>query len=122
MRATRDASPNATTTEASADGIRCVIVASRFNGEIVEKLVEGALHAIEVRGGTRSKQTVLWVPGALEIPSVVKALVTKKGKKPDAVVCVGCVIKGGTDHYEHVCRATTDGIMRVAIDAIANGK
>lgn len=120
MRATADAS--SATSEARADGMRAVIVASRFNGEIVEKLVEGALRALEVRGAKRSKQTVLWVPGALEIPAVVKALVTKKGKRPDAIVCVGCVIKGGTDHYEHVCRATTDGIMRVAIDAIAAGK
>lgn len=107
---------------ASAANMRCVIVASRFNAEIVEKLVEGALHALEVRGARRSRQTVLWVPGALEIPTVVKALVTKKGRKPDAIVCVGCVVKGGTDHYEHVCRATTDGIMRVAVDAIVNGK
>ena len=124
MRATADSTSTGTSTmtEARADGMRCVVVASRFNGEIVEKLVEGALHALEVRGAKRSKQTVVWVPGALEIPAVVKALVTKKGKRPDAVVCVGCVIKGGTDHYEHVCRATTDGIMQVALDAIAGGK
>jgi 6,7-dimethyl-8-ribityllumazine synthase len=121
MRATADAKGN-DRSEARANGMRCVVVASRFNGEIVEKLVEGALQALEARGAKRAQQSVLWVPGALEIPAVVRALVTKKGKKPDAVVCVGCVIKGGTDHYEHVCRATTDGIMRVAIDAIAAGK
>lgn len=122
MRATGPGTPTTGHTEARADGMRAVVVASRFNGEIVEKLVEGALHALEVRGAKRSKQTVLWVPGALEIPAVVKALVTKKGKKPDAIICVGCVIKGGTDHYEHVCRATTDGIMHVAIEAISGGK
>ena len=106
-----------------ADRLKCVIIAARFNAEVVEKLVEGALTALEARGAARSQQTVVWVPGALELPLVARAVVHQK-KKPDAVVCLGCVIKGGTDHYEHVCRATVDGIMRVALDSgavITNG-
>lgn len=120
MRATKDA--RTAGGDASAKGMRCVILASRFNGEIVEELVEGALDALEERGAVRAKQSVLWVAGALELPAVARALVTRKGRKPDAVVCLGCVIQGGTDHYEHVCRATVDGIMRVAIEAVVGGK
>ena len=120
MRATRDASTGEV--EASAKGMRCLIVASRFNGEIVERLVAGALDALEARGAVRARQSVVWVAGALEIPAIARAAVTKKGKRPDAVVCLGCVIQGGTDHYEHVCRATVDGVMRVALDAIVGGK
>lgn len=117
MRATPSHAAGA---EASAAGMRCVVIASRFNGEIVERLVEGAVHALAARGADKSHQTIVWVPGALEIPLVAKAVLSRK-RKPDAVICLGCVIKGGTDHYEHVCRATVDGIMRVGLDSLSSG-
>ncbi len=103
-----------------ADGLHAVIVASRFNGEIVQKLVDGARDALTRRGA--ASVDVVWVGGALELPVVAQTVLARA---PDAgVVCVGCVIRGGTDHYEHVCRATVDGIMRVSLDAgapVGNG-
>ena len=122
MRIASDASATASTAEAAnvrADGMKIVVVASRFNDVIVAKLVDGAVRAVTERGG---QARVQWVPGALEIPVVTRKVIDVV--KPDAVVCVGCVIKGGTDHYEHVCRATVDGIGRVALDTavpIGNG-
>jgi 6,7-dimethyl-8-ribityllumazine synthase len=119
------ASPSRTAShEASAEGMRCVVVASRFNEAIVERLVDGAWRVLVARGADQDRQTVVWVPGALEIPLMAQALVSQKKRRPHAVICVGCVIEGGTDHYEHVCRATVDGIMRVGLDhraVVTNG-
>lgn len=111
MRATPS---SARENDASAQGMRCAVVASRFNGDVVEQLVRAALQALAERGANERKQTVVWVPGALEIPLVAQAIL-RKARRPHAVICVGCIIKGGTDHYEHVCRATVDGIMRVGL-------
>ena len=101
----------------SAKGARAAVIASRFNGEIVEKLVAGAVDALREHGA--SVET-FWVGGALELPVVAQAA----AKKADVVVCLGCVIEGGTDHYAHVCRAAVDGIMRVSLDTgvpVGNG-
>jgi 6,7-dimethyl-8-ribityllumazine synthase len=103
-----------------AEGLRAVVIGARFNAEIVQKLVNGAVDTLKSRGSTDVR--TIWVPGALEIPLVAKKVI--EGDAPDLVVCVGCVIKGGTDHYEHVCRATVDGIMRVTLDTgvpVGNG-
>ena len=116
-RATATAAP----VEVRADGLRFAVVASRFNGEIVQKLVDGALDALVSRGASPGQQRVVWVGGALELPVVAQAALEQG---VDGVVCLGCVIRGGTDHYEHVCRAAVDGIMRVSLDAgrpVGNG-
>ena len=113
------AAPGTAHAGARADGKRFVVVAARFNGEIVQRLVDGAVDAVKARGGTTD---VVWVPGALEIPLVAQRAAQKR--RPAGVICVGCVIKGGTDHYEHVCRATTDGILRAGLDTgvpVTNG-
>lgn len=108
--------------EARAEGRAFAVVASRFNGAIVEKLVEGAVDTLTRRGAAADDLHVLWVPGALEIPLAAQRALDVLGVH--AVVCVGCVIQGGTDHYEHVCRATVDGILRVSLDqdaVVTNG-
>ncbi len=106
-----------------ATGIETVIVASRFNGFIVEKLVEGALDALVRHGADASKQTVLWVPGAWEIPLAAQAAIAKKLSVPSGrataggsfgVVAVGCVIRGSTGHYEHVAGEVQKGIAQVS--------
>lgn len=120
MKATANAGP---TVDARADHMRFVVLASRFNGEIVQKLVSGAVDALVERGAARGDIDVLWVPGALELPLVAKRVIEARPGIA-GVVCVGCVIKGGTDHYEHVCRATVDGLMRVGLDTgvpVGNG-
>lgn len=95
-----------------ATGIETVIVASRFNGFIVEKLVEGAVDALVRHGADAAKQTVIWVPGAWEIPLAAQAAIQKR--KPHAVVAVGCVIRGSTGHYEHVAGEVQKGIAHVS--------
>lgn len=106
------------TPELDASDVRAAIIASRFNGDIVSKLVEGAQAALRSRGA--DDVTVFWVGGALELPLVAQVA----AEDADIVVALGCVIQGGTDHYEHVCRATVDGLMRVSLDTgvpIGNG-
>lgn len=108
--------------QARAEGRSFAVVASRFNGAIVEKLVEGAVDTLMRRGASADDIHVVWVPGALEIPLAAQRALDALGVH--AVVCLGCVIQGGTDHYEHVCRAAVDGILRVALDqdaVVTNG-
>lgn len=98
-----------------ANGLRCAIVASRFNHFIVEKLVDGAMDALIRHGGNGEAQTVVWVPGSWEIPLAAKRLV-KQGKF-DAVICVGAVIRGGTAHFDYVAGEVSKGIAQVSMDS-----
>lgn len=93
-------------------GTKIAIVASQFNKTIVEKLVHGALKGLAEKG--LKNIPVIWVPGAFEIPLTLKKLALQK--KYDALIALGLVIKGETDHYEHVCRATAHGIAQVALE------
>lgn len=93
-------------------GTKIAIVASQFNQSIVEKLVYGARKGLTEKGFKNIP--ILWVPGAFEIPLTLKKLALQK--KYDALIALGVVIKGETDHYEHVCRETTHGIAQVALE------
>lgn len=99
-----------------ATGIEVVVVASRFNGFIVEKLVEGALDALVRHGADPARQTVIWVPGAWEIPLAVQAAIQRKKPQPASfgVVAVGAVIRGSTGHYEHVAGEVQKGIAQMS--------
>lgn len=92
----------------SAAGLQLGIVVSRFNGFITEKLLEGALDAIRRSGGDIAAVDVARVPGSLELAIAAKAMIDKGGY--DAVICLGAVIRGETDHYEHVAGETASGI------------
>jgi len=92
---------------------RFAIVAAKFNAEIVDALLAGALEGFSRHGVPTDRIDVIRVPGAFEIPIVAHTL-ADSGKYV-AVVCLGAVIKGDTDHYEYVCRAATDGISQAAI-------
>lgn len=105
-----------------ADNRSFVIVASRFNSFITEKLVAGARDAVQRHGGVGSAVDVVWVPGAWEIPLAVKWLVRKKTY--DAIICLGCVIRGDTAHFEHVAGECAKGIASAMLDSevpITNG-
>ena len=103
-------------TEATLDaaGIKSVIVASRFNHFIVEKLVGGSLDALVRHGATGSDQEVVWVPGAWEIP--LAARMVSSARKPDLVICVGAVIRGGTPHFDYVANEVSKGIHQVSME------
>ena len=88
------------------------IIVARFNGFITEKLLEGASDCLKRHGTDAAKIDVYRVPGAFEIPMLADKLAAKK--KYDAVICLGCVIRGGTTHYEHVCNESIKGVADVS--------
>jgi len=95
-----------------ASGLHIGIVVSRFNGEITEALLEGAVNALKEHGANDSDVRVVHVPGALEIGTIASRMA--QSGQYDAIVCLGCVIRGGTAHFEHVCRGAMDAISTVA--------
>jgi 6,7-dimethyl-8-ribityllumazine synthase len=99
----------------SSRGVKLALIAGRFNGLIVESLVKGAIDAVMRTGGREDDITVYWVPGAFEIPQLLRAVVAKGGV--DAVVCLGAVIRGATPHFEHVAGAAASGVAQVAAGA-----
>ena len=99
----------------SAKGLKIALVASRFNSFIVERLVDGALDAIVRTGGSADEVTVARCPGAFEVPQVARRLVESGGY--DAVVCLGCVIRGATPHFDYVAGEATKGVGALALSA-----
>ncbi|MBL8724496.1 MAG: 6,7-dimethyl-8-ribityllumazine synthase [Planctomycetes bacterium] len=102
------AAPNA------AQGKRIGIAVARFNEVVTERLLEGAEATLRTAGVAADHIVVAWVPGAFELPLACRWLATHG--RCDAVVMLGAVVKGGTDHYEYVCRGVTDGALRVQLD------
>jgi 6,7-dimethyl-8-ribityllumazine synthase len=92
---------------------RFVLVAARFNGFIVDQLVAGATDALRRHGVSDDHIDLVRVPGSYEIPLVAQRL-GSTGRFA-AVVCLGCVIRGDTDHYDHVAGAATSGIAQAAL-------
>ncbi len=91
---------------------RFALIAARFNGLVVDLLAAGALDALHRHGVSPERVDVVRVPGAFEIPGVARKLAASG--KYAGVVCLGCVIRGDTDHYDHVAGAATSGIASVA--------
>nr|WP_297172811.1 6,7-dimethyl-8-ribityllumazine synthase [uncultured Agathobaculum sp.] len=87
------------------------IVASRFNEFIVSKLITGAQDALVRHGVDTDDITLVWVPGAFEIPLAAQKLA--QSGKYCAVICLGAVIRGSTSHYELVCSEAAKGIAQV---------
>ena len=96
------------------DGLRVAVVASRFNDLVTERLVTGARDALVRHGVDSGSITEAWVPGALELPLVAQRLAASGDH--DAVVCIGVVIRGSTDHYTHVATQCAAGLARVQLD------
>lgn len=92
---------------------RFAIVAARFNHFVVEQLVNGACDAFKRHGVNDDALDIVWVPGSFEIPLVAQRLAA--GKKYVAVVCLGAVIKGDTDHYDYVAGGAAHGIAQAAL-------
>jgi 6,7-dimethyl-8-ribityllumazine synthase len=92
----------------SAVGLRFSIVVSRFNSFVTEPLLTGALEALKQHGATEQQIEVIRVPGAWEIPIAARALATHR--KPDAIICLGAVIRGGTPHFDYVAGEAARGI------------
>lgn len=95
--------------------IRVGILASRFNEVIVSKLIDGAADALARHGVDLDTVDLAWVPGAFEIPAAAKKMV--ESGRYDALICLGAVIRGETDHYEHVATEVTKGIAQVSLSS-----
>jgi 6,7-dimethyl-8-ribityllumazine synthase len=98
----------------SAAGFRFAIVVSRFNTAITDKLREGAASALAEAGVPAGDMEVLSVPGAFEIPQAARA-VAETGRI-DAVICLGCVIRGATAHFEYISASVAHGIQQASGD------
>ena len=97
---------------ADARGLRVAVIRSAFNAEVVAGLVAGARAELQALGGREEDLTVIDVPGAFELP-VVAAAAARSGRF-DAIVALGAVIRGETDHYEHIAREASAGLAAVA--------
>lgn len=92
---------------------RFALVAARFNSFIVERLVEGALDALRRHGVTDDRITLVRVPGSWEIPLACSRLA--KSGAVDAIVALGCVIRGATAHFDYVAGEVSKGVSSVAM-------
>ena len=92
---------------------RFALVAARFNSAIVDQLVAGAMDGLKRHGVADDAIDLVRVPGSFEIPPVAKRL-AESGKYA-AVICLGVVIRGDTDHYDHVAGAAASGIAQAAL-------
>ncbi len=100
------------TPELEGAGLSVAIVVSRFNEDISRRLLRGALDALGQHAV--DEPDVFWVPGSLELPVTALTLAEKGGY--DAIVCLGCVIRGETYHFEVVAGQAAAGIMQVQLD------
>lgn len=93
--------------------LRLGIVVSRFNSVITEKLLEAAVDTFKRHGGSPDKVTVVRVPGSFEIPIATQRLA--RSGRCDAIVCLGCLIRGETKHFDFLAEEVTRGIDEVAL-------
>ena len=98
-----------------AKGMRVVIVVSRFNSFISERLVEGAVDALLRHGAEQNNLQIVRVPGAFEIPVTAKKLAGSG--RYDAIICLGAVIRGATPHFDYVSAEVSKGIASVSLDS-----
>ena len=96
----------------SAAGLRFALVASRFNGLIVEPLIAGAIDAIVRTGGREQDITLVRCPGAFELPQVVRRVLARG--HVDAVIALGAVIRGSTPHFDYVAGEAAKGVASAA--------
>lgn len=90
------------------------VVVSQFNSNITEPMLKGALETLLENKVKKENIKVIWVPGSFEIPLACQRLA--KSKKFDALVAIGCVIKGETDHFYYICNEVSRGIMNAMLN------
>jgi len=98
----------------SAAGLRFGIVVSQFNSFITDRLLAGALDALKQAGAADRQMEIVRVPGSFEIPLAAKKLALTS--QFDSIICIGCVLRGETSHYDYVCSETARGIQLAQLD------
>jgi len=99
----------------NAEGLRVAVIASRFNDEIVDGLLRGALDCLSRHGAADDSVHVYRVPGAFEIPALAAKLIEAGGS--DAIVTLGCLLRGDTPHFDFISAQVTNDLSRVAAEA-----
>jgi len=100
--------------ELTAGGLRFAIAVSRFNSFITDRLLSAAVDALERAGAQSSDVSVVYVPGAFELPLTAKKLAL--AGKYDALIAIGCILRGETAHYDYVCSETSRGLQLAQMD------
>jgi 6,7-dimethyl-8-ribityllumazine synthase len=98
----------------SAAGLRIGVVASQFNNFITDRLLAGALDALQQTGATEEQIQIVRVPGSFELPIVAKKLAASG--RFDSIICIGCVLRGETSHYDVVVSETARGVQLAQLD------
>ncbi|MER3501147.1 MAG: 6,7-dimethyl-8-ribityllumazine synthase [Candidatus Fervidibacterota bacterium] len=98
----------------TAQGLQFAIAVSRFNSLVTTRLLDGALDALRRHGASEDAITVAWVPGSFELPLIAKQFA--QSGRYDSVICLGCILRGDTPHFEYVASETAKGIAQVALD------
>lgn len=93
---------------------RLAILATRFNDLVVDRLLEGAVTALKRHGADESSLQVIRTPGAMELPLAARRLA--QARRFDGIVALGAVIRGGTPHFDYVCRECAAGLQRVSLE------
>jgi 6,7-dimethyl-8-ribityllumazine synthase len=97
-----------------ASGRRFAVVASRYSRVVTDRLVQGALDCLRQHGVAEEAVEIYWVPGSFEIP--MAALAAARSGRFDAVLGLGCVVRGETPHFEHISREVSRGLFQVGYD------
>lgn len=106
--------PSSTSGDLKASGLRFAIVVSRFNSFITDRLLAAAVDALQRAGAADKDVEVIRVPGAFELPLAAKKLAATG--RYDALIAIGCVLRGETTHYDYVCSETARGLQLAQMD------
>jgi 6,7-dimethyl-8-ribityllumazine synthase len=98
----------------SASGFHFGLIVSRFNSFITDRLLSGALDALEAAGATSEEITVVRVPGSFEIPLAAKQMA--EGGLTDAVIAIGCILRGETAHFDYIASEVARGVQLAQLD------
>ncbi|MEK7216645.1 MAG: 6,7-dimethyl-8-ribityllumazine synthase, partial [Chloroflexota bacterium] len=96
-------------------GLRIAIVVARYNSFITERLLDGAQRAMAECRVAKTEVAIIWTPGAFELPLVAQRLALSR--RFDSIICLGCVIRGETAHFEHVATASSRGILEAGLQS-----
>src|SRR6266436_4915336 len=107
--------PGSINGELTASGLRFGIVVSRFNSFITERLLTATVDALERAGAASKDVDLMHVPGAFELPLAAKKMAATE--KYDALIAIGCVLRGETTHYDYVCSETSRGLQLAQMDS-----
>jgi 6,7-dimethyl-8-ribityllumazine synthase len=111
---TESFTPNEIRAGMNAAGLRVALVVSRFNSFITERLLDGALDALKAAGAPEQNIEVVRVPGSFEIPLAAKKLA--EAARADAVIAIGCVLRGETSHFDYVASEVARGVQLAQLD------